>query len=95
MSRQEAYQKGRLAPDPHSWSLQATGLRGRRSLGRGSKSPANIRAVSCSKAGGLGVQEEIQCPGRAGVKGGTSFLRRRQSGRDKLLLGACLQRQDS
>ena len=69
MSQQEAYQKRRLVPDPCSWSLQAMGLWGWRSIGRGRKSPANIGAVACSKADGFGVQEEIQHPGGQELRG--------------------------
>lgn len=52
---EEAYQKGTLIPDLRSWSLQATGLWGRHSLGRGRKSPANIGTVASSKASRLGL----------------------------------------
>lgn len=52
---EEAYQKDTSVPDLHSWSLQATGLWGRRSLGRGTKSPANIGTVASSKASSLGL----------------------------------------
>ena len=60
---------GRLVPDPRFWSLQAAGVRGHRSLGRSRKSPTNTGAVTCSKAGCLGVREEIQRPGGQALRG--------------------------
>lgn len=66
-------------------------MQGQRSLGRGRKSPTNTGAVACSRAGSLGMREEIQVPGEGQEQGETSFMSRRQQRRDKLISGDCLQ----
>lgn len=49
-------------------------MEGQCSLGRGRKSPTNIGAVACSRASGLGMQEEIQAPGGGQELGGERHL---------------------
>lgn len=45
-------------------------MQGQCSLGTGRKSPTDIGAVACSRAGGLGIQEEIQAPEGGQEQGG-------------------------
>lgn len=58
VSQQGAYQKGKLVPDPCSWSPQATGLWRQHSLARRRKSPTDSGAV----VSGLGAQKETELP---------------------------------